>query len=74
MKKILVPVMLVVVGVVAYAGANVEAHACCSHQHEGTVGYGNGNMYKRYCPKHGWWDMRGGTFSCPGCMAPKFGF
>jgi len=29
---------------------------------------------KRYCPTHGEWDTRGGTFSCPGCMAPKFGF
>lgn len=28
---------------------------------------------KRFCPRHGEWDTRGGTFSCPGCNGPKFG-
>ena len=72
MKKILIPVAMVIVAAVAYAGANGETCAC-AHHHSEKLQYGNSNAYKRFCQKHGWYDIRFG-FTCPGCKAPKFGF
>ncbi len=72
MKKIMIPVVAAVVGMAAYVGMSGETCAC-SHHHDEKVEYGNSSAYKRFCSKHGWYDMRF-SFSCPGCRAPKFGF
>lgn len=72
MKKVLIPVAMWIAAVVACAGANGQT-CVCAHHHGDKLQYGNGNAYKRFCQKHGWYDIRFG-FTCPGCRAPKFGF